>query len=112
MGEFGEITGLQTGFGSLAEAFPEQILRGGEFRFTTAVVALIGYKRAKPLAAEDDAFAFQFLVGTLDRDDAHEQILRKLPEGRQRRAGPEPTLTDLALQPVNDLLIKRPSGGG
>src|SRR6266566_3516929 len=106
-GEFGQFTGFQSGFGGFAETFAEQIFGDGELRLAAAVMAEFSNERAEALAAEDDAFAFQFLVGAFDGDDADEQILREHAERRQGDAGLEPALADLTLEPVNDLLVER-----
>jgi hypothetical protein len=78
-----------------------------KFGFAAAVVAEVGDECAQALPAINDALAFQFLVGAFDGDDADEQIFRELAERRQRRAGLEAALADLAFDAVNDLLVKR-----
>src|ERR1035437_4343553 len=107
VGEFRKFSGFESGFGGFAKAGAEQIFRGLQLRLAAAVVAVFRNKRAETLPPEDDAFAFEFLVGALHGDDADEQIFGEHAERRQRRAGLEPAFADLAFEAVNDLLVER-----
>ena len=107
MGEFENFRRLQSGFRRLARGLAEQFLRGVQLGFAAAVVTVVGNERAQSLPPVDDAFAFQFLVSALDRDDADQQIFRERAKRGQRRAGLEAAFADFTLQLVGDLLIKR-----
>src|SRR5208282_436 len=83
-----------------------------QFRLPAAVLALFGHKSPKPLAAEDNAFALQFLISAFDGDDADEQILGELAERGQRDARLDAALADLAFEAFHDLLVEGAAGGG
>jgi hypothetical protein len=79
-GELENFVGLQTGLGGFAGGLGEESVRGVELGFAAAVMATLGDEGAETLAAIDDPFAFEFLIGAFDGDDADEEILGELAE--------------------------------
>ena len=75
--------------------------------FTASMMAQIAHESSQTLPAENNSLAFQLFIRALDRDDADQQILGEHPERRQRSAGLHPSLGNLPLDAIHNLLVKR-----
>jgi len=107
VGEFENFCWLQSGFPPLRRAAARTIPARYSAWLRGCGRKPWSQRTCQSLPPVDDAFAFQFLVSALDRDDADQQIFRERAKRGQRRAGLEAAFADFTLQLVGDLLIKR-----
>src|SRR4051812_2317227 len=106
-----EVAASEPGLRAFADGLAEQLARAFGLGLAAPVGRPLGHEGPETLASEDDAFALELFVGAFDRDDADEEIFRELAERGQRRARPQPSFADLALEAVDDLLVERTGTG-